>query len=235
MSESAPRKRLLRDRWASRQLLKVLPLPVVQAVRYELKLAVVRTSNRAARRRYRDARALLINIGCGPEGVDGWVNVDSARRPGVTCVYDARRDLPFPDGSARAIFSEHFLEHLDYYEEAPRLLADCWRVLQPGGVLRIIVPDAEQYFNAYVADGWEAMRKLRGCGDFRTKMEVVNEVFRQGIQHKFAYDYETLAELCRRAGFSRVERAAFQRSSMPALAIDQPRRAAESLYVEATK
>jgi predicted SAM-dependent methyltransferase len=235
MQETSPRKRLLRDRWASRQLLKLLPLKLAQSVRYELELAVVRMSSGAARRRFRDSRALLINIGCGAKGLDGWVNVDGARLPGVTCVYDARRDLPFPDGSARGIFSEHFLEHVDYYEEAPRLLAECMRVLEPGGVLRIVVPDAEEYVQAYMAEGWEAMRKLRGCGDFRTKMEVLNEVFRQGIQHKFAYDYETLAELCRRAGFSRVERAAFRCSSMPELAIDQPRRAAESLYVEATK
>jgi predicted SAM-dependent methyltransferase len=227
--------RRLKDRWDSRLLLRFIPLHVAQIARYELQMAVARLLAGAARRRYRGSQALLVNLGCGAKGLEGWINVDSVRLPGVSCVWDSRRGLPFPDGSVRAIFCEHFLEHIDYDDEAPRLLSDCVRVLEPGGVLRLVVPDAERYVRAYVAEDWSEMRKLRSCDRFRTKMEVMNQVFRQGIQHKFAYDYETLAALCRRAGFAKVERMAFGHSTISELAIDQPRRAAESLYVEATK
>jgi hypothetical protein len=66
-------------------------------------------------------------------------------------------------------------------------------------------------------------------------MEVVNFVFRQGNDHKYAYDAETLMRLLRDAGFPRIERQAFGRSLLPEICLDQPMRAAESLYVEAVK
>lgn len=163
------------------------------------------------------------------------MNVDGARLPGVTCVFDSRTGLPFPDNSARAIFSEHFLEHIDYSTDAPRFLSGCARVLMPAGILRLVVPDAEKYLKAYLSPGWDEMRKLRRCDTFATKMEVLNEVFRQGIQHKFAYDYETLESLLLRCGFRQVKRKEYGQSDLDVLGIDQQSRAAESLYVEATK
>jgi predicted SAM-dependent methyltransferase len=118
-------------------------------------------------------------------------------------------------------------------------------VLQPGGVLRIIVPDAERYLRAYCDGGWDTLAQLRpldagridrffGCR-YRTKLELINQVFRQGHAHKYAYDYETLEFLLHRYGFSQVERREFGQSRLAELFIDQPRRASESLYVEAVK
>ncbi len=66
-------------------------------------------------------------------------------------------------------------------------------------------------------------------------MEVVNSIFRQGTEHKFAYDAETLILDLTRAGFSFVIHQDFGKSVMPALIIDRPERATESLYVEALK
>jgi hypothetical protein len=49
-----------------------------------------------------------------------------------------------------ASFTEHFLEHLDYYEEAPRFLDGMpSRLCEPGGLLRVIVPDGGKYLHAY--------------------------------------------------------------------------------------
>jgi predicted SAM-dependent methyltransferase len=228
-------RRPLRDRWPYRLVLKVAPLPVVQLLRYESRLAMTRLRSRGMRRAFRGAHDLLINVGCGYMGRAGWVNVDGVRLPGVTCVFDSRTGLPFPDNSARAIFSEHFLEHISYSADAPRFLSGCARVLRPDGILRLVVPDAEKYLHAYISPGWDEMRKLRGCGGFATKMEVLNEVFRQGIEHKFAYDYETLERLLLRCGFRKVERKEYGQSDLDVLRIDQYKRAAESLYVEATK
>lgn len=238
------RRLLLSERWPYKVLLKVIPLHTLRPLRYELHLAWVRLHARAVRRRFDRARDLLVNVGCGDRGQPGWVNVDGFRAPGVTCVFDCRSGLPFPDGAARAIFSEHLLEHLDYAEEAPWFLRECHRVLERGGVLRIIVPDAEQYLRAYVADGWTPLLRFRqeqngmqteDIRNLATKMELINELFRQGFQHRFAYDYETLELLLRRSGFETVRRQRFGCSVMPELAIDLPERAAESLYTEAIK
>jgi predicted SAM-dependent methyltransferase len=151
--------------------------------------------------------------------------------------------LPFADGSVRGLFAEHFFEHVDYTEEVPSLLSECHRVLQPGGRMRIIVPDAEQYMRAYLSEGWEALAALRPLHEgrvdhyfrcrYNTKMELINVVFRQGGQHKFAYDFETMKFVLEQFGFVDVRREQFGHSQMPELCIDSPRRATESLYVEA--
>lgn len=50
--------------------------------------------------------------------------------------------LPFEDGKFSHIYSEHFLEHL-FLDESIELLKECYRVLSPGGFVRIVVPDAD--------------------------------------------------------------------------------------------
>src|SRR5262249_55628967 len=141
--------------------------------------------------------------------------------------------------------TEHFFEHIDYTEEAPRFLAEAKRVLKDGGVIRIIVPDAEKYLNAYVRDDWRDMMAIRpldpNLKDFHysfrysTRMELINVVFRQFEEHKFAYDFETLALLLKRNGFDEVVRSSYGQSLDPELCIDLEARAPESLYVEAVK
>jgi len=238
--------RYLRSSGIQKLLLRLLPLRIALVLRTELQLATLRVLSWRVTIRYQSLRNALVNIGCGGRGRPGWINVDAFDAPGVTCRFDCRKRLPFPDGSCRGIFSEHFVEHLDYTEDIPFFIAECRRVLKDGGVLRIVVPDGERYLRAYCADGWTELRQLRSLSppDYRdpnngaayhTKMELINEVFRQADQHRFAYDAETLCVLLERHRFQRVERSAFGRSIMPELCIDSPERADESLYVEAMK
>ena len=194
---------------------------------------------------YSDRRNLLVNLGCGLAAKPGWVNVDMVRYPEVNYLFDCRKKLPFSDCSVRAIFTEHFIEHIDYCEEIPAFLSECHRVLLPGGVIRIIVPDAEKYVRGYCSEDWCELSQIRPLGadhsdshfgtKYSTKMELLNVVFRQYFEHKFAYDFETLEFVLRRYGFSQVEHQKFGRSVLPELAIDNPSRASESLYVEAVK
>jgi predicted SAM-dependent methyltransferase len=213
----------------------------------EVRIALTRLRHRPSRvkRLFRDRRNLRVNIGPGLSAKEGWVNVDIFKFPGVNCIYDCRRDLPFADESVRGIFTEHFVEHIDYIEEVPVFLAECYRVLQPGGVVRIIVPDVEKYVRAYCSDGWEQLTQVRPLESnhvdahfgsrFNTKMEVLNAVFRQYFEHKYAYDFPTLELALRKAGFCAVRRQEFGVSSMPELCVDNPSRISESLYVEGLK
>jgi len=222
----------------------LLPDPVYTPLRFELGMLSVRLRGARERKRFRNDRDLLVNLGCGTRALPGFVNIDAGPAPGVDCVWDCRASLPFADGSVRGIFSEHFFEHLRYEDEAPALLRECRRVLQPGGVLRLIVPDAGRYLHAYARGSWDDLAALRGLDERRvdpwfgtayaTPMEVVNAVFRQGTQHKFAYDAETLAKLLARNDLRPVP-CAFRQSSLPALAADSPDRASESLYLEAIR
>jgi len=63
-------------------------------------------------------------------------------------------------------------------------------------------------------------------------MEVVNAHFRQGGQHRFSYDYETLGRLLEDVGFVQIEHRAFRSSRLNHLEIDSDVRASESLVVE---
>ncbi len=234
-------RRQVPGRWLSR----FIPRHTVLPFREELYAWRTRLNRKRVRKRYAGACDLLVNLGAGKEGHAGWVNVDLYPYAGINCVFDCRKELPFPDGSVRAIFCEHFFEHIDYTEEVPFFLSECRRVLKDGGVIRIIVPDAGAYLHAYCVEGWDALRRLRPMTSdrtdlifehtYHTKMELINLVFRQGYEHKFAYDYETIEFLLYRYGFSCVQRMEFGRSRLPELAIDLVDRATESLYVEAIK
>jgi predicted SAM-dependent methyltransferase len=232
--------------------LAMMALPFIPRHAYhpfvsELNLAWRRWTTRAARVRksYDGRRDLLVNIGCGERGKPGWENVDLFQSPRVNCVCDCRKGLPFGDNAVKGIFTEHFFEHIDYTEEVPFFLSECHRVLRPGGVIRIIVPDAEKYVRAYCAEGWEELVSVRPLNrdhsdvhfgsKFNTKMEVLNAMFRQYFEHKFAYDFSTLEFVMRRYGFSDIHNQRFGKSALPELAIDSPDRASESLYVDAVK
>jgi len=82
---------------------------------------------------------MKINVGCGKKILDGYVNVDAVKRPGVEHVC-AANNLPFSDGVAREVLAIHVVEHV-YSWEVPALLAEWARVLRPGGSLILEMPD----------------------------------------------------------------------------------------------
>ena len=230
---------------ARRMLNNVAPWPFWEQARFEIRMFRLRIRRPKIERRNAQMRDVMVNVGAGGSGWPGWINIDAVAAPNIAICCDCRSRLPLPDGAARGVFSEHFLEHLDYDSEAPSFVRECFRVLRPGGTLRLVVPDAERYLRAYCEEGWAPLIALRDLRPdqtdpwvqtrLKTKMELVNVVFRQFGQHKFAYDLETLELLLRQAGFIRVERSSCGVSREPGMAIDQVARAHESLYVEASK
>jgi predicted SAM-dependent methyltransferase len=196
-------------------------------------------SPRARLRKVRAGRELLINVACGPQVLDGFLNVDLLPCSDRVMAWDCRRSLPAADGAARGVRAEQFVEHLETREELPAFLRDCLRVLAPGGVLRVIVPDAERYLHAYCAGDLSGFRELAVPdpfpADLPTRMDVINHVFHQWHEHRWGYDFETLALRLRTAGFARVERRCFGQSLLPALAQDREHHAPYSLYVDAVK
>lgn len=94
-------------------------------------------------------RLALLNLGCGSRFHDDWVNLDVAAPAYQVLVHDAAHGLPFPDGSFDAVYQSHVLEHVAR-ERVPALLRECFRILKPGGVLRVVVPDLEAACRAYL-------------------------------------------------------------------------------------
>ena len=191
-------------------------------------------------RRLRKASNLAVNIGCGGSGNTEWVNLDLMNHAHLTLRYDCRRRLPLTDGSVKAIRCEHFLEHLSVEDEVPELLRSCYRVLSSGGVLRIVVPDTKKYLLAYASGDIETWRDLGWDlnampAGFYTPLDAINHVFRQGHEHKYAYDFNTLAERLRQAGFDQICQMRFGESHSSLLRDDLPNHKPYSLYVEAVR
>jgi predicted SAM-dependent methyltransferase len=194
------------------------------------------------RRRFaglRRRRDLLVNVACGPYVLADFVNLDLFPCRSEVVGWDCRRSLPLADGSAGGIRVEHFVEHLEPREELPEFLRDSFRILRPGGVLRIVVPDAERYLPAYCGPDRSGFHELGVPdpfpSDLPTRMDVINHVFHQWHEHRWGYDFEALAHRLRSAGFDRVERSEYKVSRRAELAQDRDEHAPYSLYVEAIK
>ncbi|MCI0503519.1 class I SAM-dependent methyltransferase [Candidatus Micrarchaeota archaeon] len=78
-----------------------------------------------------------LNLGCGKDIRDGFVNVDYVKLPGVDIACDIEKGLPFKDGEFDYIVCQDVLEHMS---DAGRLMREMHRVLKDGGVLEIRVP-----------------------------------------------------------------------------------------------
>ena len=66
-------------------------------------------------------------------------------------IHDVRKPLPFASFSADAIYASHILEHL-YREQGEQLIRESFRVLVPGGIIRIVVPDLHAIVHEYLGN-----------------------------------------------------------------------------------
>jgi predicted SAM-dependent methyltransferase len=194
-------------------------------------------------RRPRVTAGRYLDLGCGLNPHDDFINLDYLWHPRVDVCWDIQGGLPFADATLQGVFSEHCLEHFPL-PAALRLLREIRRVLRPGGTARIVVPDGELYLRTYVAQlaGEPAARfpyeEQERTGANWTPLVSVNRVFYQDREspfgHRTIYDFQLLAQLLASCGFSQVVRQSFGTGGDPRLLIDTPARRVESLYVEAT-
>jgi predicted SAM-dependent methyltransferase len=180
-----------------------------------------------------------LNVGCGGNLCENFINLDYQWAPNLDLCWDITKGIPLRDNSLQGIFTEHCLEHIPF-EDTRNVLVDFKRLLRPGGVLRIIVPDAELFVDAYFKMKAGLKSSLSwtpgnsSCRDGITPMMMINGVF-NGFGHRFAYDYETLEMMLKSAKFVDIRKEHFRCGREGTLLIDYEKRAGESLYVEASK
>ena len=136
--------------------------------------------------------------------------------------YNLEYGIPLPDGCADYAFASHFLEHLSK-DHGERLVRETLRVLKPGGVVRIAIPDLAVFIEAY------------GEGRKEEAMDGIFEDWELGdfARHRYMYDFDMLAGLLGRAGFSDVRRCEYREGRVPDVeALDNR---PGSLVVEAAK
>lgn len=138
--------------------------------------------------------------------------------------HDLSWGIPLPDACADHLYTSHFLEHLDR-EAGERLLAEAYRVLKPGGTMRVCVPDLAHAVALYAR------------GDKRKMLSeyfFVEDPAGGYSQHRYMYDLGLLSELLRDVGFDWVEQRAFREGGTPDL-VTLDRYPADTLFVEAGK
>jgi SAM-dependent methyltransferase len=188
-------------------------------------------------------RALeYLDLGCGPNTHENFINLDYSWHPKIDLCWDVSRGIPLPDDSLRGVFTEHCLEHFPV-RVAEAVLCEVHRILIPGGRVRIVVPDAEIYLTRYA----DRARRLSNASlpfekecayhDIVAPILAVNRIFYQDRDqlagHWFIYDFDFLSRLLLRCGFSHTMRASYMHGHDDNLLIDTQSRAIESLYVEA--
>ena len=92
----------------------------------------------------------LLNLGCGRRFHAAWENVDSVAADPAVRVLDLREKTPYPDNSFDVVYHSHLLEHFSK-PFAPVFLRECFRLLKPGGTIRVVVPDLEAIVRGYLA------------------------------------------------------------------------------------
>jgi predicted SAM-dependent methyltransferase len=212
---------------------------------------------------------LILNLGCGTRtsphpdvvNVDWTLNIRIKKsrllRMAVSPILDARRrsrldqmaghllahdlskGIPFDSGSVDAVYHSHVLEHLDR-SIARSFLEETRRVLKPGGLCRIVVPDFEFLCRAYV-------RHLDECqSDPRQKAShedfVLGDARRRGETHQWMYDAVTLPHILEGLGYGQIAIQTWSSSAIPdwhEIGLDRNSEGGEykphSLYVEARK
>lgn len=96
----------------------------------------------------------FLNLGCGYRIHPDWENVDFVATAPSVRIHDLRERFPFADQSFDAVYHSHLLEHFRK-QAALAFLRECNRVLKPGGIIRVAVPDLEAIARLYL----EALEK----------------------------------------------------------------------------
>ena len=92
-----------------------------------------------------------LNIGCGSfySTKDKWTNLDFTSHNERVIAHNLLQGIPFPDASFEFVYHSHVLEHFSK-NDGVKLLQECFRVLDSGGVLRIAIPDLERIARNYL-------------------------------------------------------------------------------------
>ena len=175
-----------------------------------------------------------LNWGCGASGEPGWINSDLKDGPGIDISADIRDGLPLEDESLDYIVSIHALPMISL-RDIHAVLLELRRMLKPGGVLRLCLPDLDRGIRAYL----DGQREY-----FLVPEDDVKSYGGQFITHMLWYGYtvtlftaDFIEELLGQAGFREIEHCSFRqtRSQFGPGILELDNRENESLFVEAVK
>lgn len=92
-----------------------------------------------------------LNLGCGYHYSlqQEWTNIDFVSTGQGVIAHNLLKGIPFADNTFSLVYHSHVLEHFEK-EDGALFVKECFRVLKPGGILRIAVPDLEAIVRNYI-------------------------------------------------------------------------------------
>jgi predicted SAM-dependent methyltransferase len=154
-----------------------------------------------------------LQLGSRGNTLKEWLNTDLAVDENIGVYYlDVTKNFPIPDESFDYVYCEELIEHIEY-QEGLHLLSECFRILKPGGKMRIGTPDLKSFIELYNSKNNKLHREYTRWivdnffSDIKSysSVFVINNLFRNW-GHKFIYDFDTLADSFQRAGFINIVR-----------------------------
>ena len=123
----------------------------------------------------------MLNLGCGTRYHRDWVNLNFTLTGPDVIAHNLYNGIPFDGESFEVVYHSHLLEHFSK-SYAPLFLKECYRVLKPGGIIRIAVPDLEQIARSYVC---LLEKSLQGDPDAQKRYEwMMIELCDQMVRNK---------------------------------------------------
>lgn len=146
-------------------------------------------------------RPLRLHLGCGKRYFPGFVHVDLDDFPHIDYRHDISRLPMFENDSADLIYSCGAFVYFDRIQ-APAVLEEWRRVLKPGGILRLAVPDFEVLTHLYL----KTHDLASFIGPLFGRWPISTEHGEQVLYQKTTYDFESLRRVLESAGFPNVRR-----------------------------
>jgi len=177
---------------------------------------------------------MKLNLGCGSQVLDGWINVDYSKGALFTKMpffralnkklrlfdldwneniyfHDLTKAFPWADSTIDIVYSSHTLEHFSR-NDGRRFIAECHRVLRKDGILRIVVPDLRHIVIEYIEGRIHADDFVEKLGVlYGNSKNVLKNRLASFIQfpHKCMYDTLTLLKILSETSFEAAIRTAF--------------------------
>lgn len=204
------------------------PLATVRRSRHAVRTGFGRTDRRLTARYFETSDEPKLHIGCGTRLFDGWLNTDWSPRTTSSMRLDVREPFPFPDATFRYVYAEHVIEHVDF-AHGRHMCDEVFRVLQPGGVVRLATPDLSRLLMLFRDEPPLTEIEHRYIDDIRTwcwpdePLATANPVFTLNNNvrdwgHRFLYDAATIEGLLASVGFDPPVRCELQDSEHAVLA-----------------
>lgn len=183
----------------------------------------------AARRKQQIAHYLSshqkrgLQIGSGHNDLEGWLNTEyNPFHPGQVFL-DATEQYPMPDDSFDYVYSEHMIEHIPW-RAGQAMLRQCFRVLKPGGTIRISTPNLANICSLSTTQPDARQRNYikqasdKHCPDNEGYLGgfVINN-FYWDFGHYFIYDPTTMRYALERCGYTNIRTMKSGHSEVDAL------------------